>query len=1241
MPRRRSPLPFVAVAAAVSASLAGLPAAWAQSAPAAASVKPNAGMLRYPDVSRTHIVFLYANDLWVVPRTGGVALPLSSPAGSEILPRFSPDGQTIAFVGNYDGNRDLYTIPAEGGTATRVTYHPAAETLCDWTPDGRLIFSTNGFAGLGRQQQLFMTAATGGLPTKLPVPYGEEGAVSPDGRWLAYTPHSTNNRTWKRYRGGMATDIWLFDLKNKAAKKVTDWEGTDTAPMWRGDDLYYLSDAGPEHRLNLWAYDGATGKRRQLTKYADYDVKWPSMGPGPDGKGEIVFQHGADLLLLDLATEKARTVEVRIPGDRPRLRERAVDASRNIGGWDISPNGKRAAVAARGDIWTLPAKDGTPRNLTRTPGANERDPNWSPDGRWIAYLSDATGEYELYVTQSDGKGETRQLTKDGKTFRSDPAWSPDGKHLLFRDNTGALFLHTLEGGATKPVDRDPLGGNLDAVWSPDSGWLAYSRSDARSRNRCLWLYNVASGEKRQVTSGMFSDSRPAFDRKGDFLYFVSNRSFQPTYEDFGTTWVYNNSATLLALPLRKDVKLPLAPKSDEEAWDKPAGDKKPTAEVIAAEGGEEVAVARQADEVSGTWSGSVTGDGVPGGTIAFVLTLTLGPNNAVTGTIAAGGQGAGAVTGSYSPADHALTISGTVSGQPFTMNLKVAGNALTGTVTVGGLATFDVKAERTGGGGGGAASKPGASGAGADAAAKPPVRVTVDFDGIEGRAFALPVRPGGIGGVAVNDRGQVLFTRAGSPGEPGGIKLIDPNDEKRDEKLVAAGAGGFALTPDGKKLLVLRGGTSAAIQDASAGAAAETVSTAGMTAQVEPRAEWRQMFDEAWRIERDYFYDPNMHGVDWKAVHDHYAKMLADCASREDVGYVISEMISELNVGHAYYSGGDNERPTQAVSVGMLGVDFARGEGGAYKITRVYRGAAWDSDARGPLAGLDVRAGDYLLAVNGVPVDTGKDPWAAFLGLAGRTVTITVSTRPKLDAAAREVTVRLAEGEGDLRYRAWIEANRAYVEKQTGGRVGYVYVPNTGVDGQTDLLRQLVGQRGKEALIIDERWNGGGQIPTRFIELLNRPVTNYWATRNGGDNVWPPDAHRGPKCMLINGLAGSGGDAFPYYFRQAGLGKLIGTRTWGGLVGISGGPELIDGASVTAPSFAFFKNNGTWGIEGHGVDPDLVVVDDPAKMADGGDPQLDAAIAQMLAELKAKPFVPTKRPAYPDRKGMGVRKEDQ
>jgi len=519
---------------------------------------------------------------------------------------------------------------------------------------------------------------------------------------------------------------------------------------------------------------------------------------------------------------------------------------------------------------------------------------------------------------------------------------------------------------------------------------------------------------------------------------------------------------------------------------------------------------------------------------------------------------------------------------------------------------------------------------------KPREKVEIDLDGFEKRAFRLPVPNGDYGRLTVNDKNQLIYSRQGD-----GIKLFDLKDKKKEEKTVSGSGRSFRISGDGKKLLVIQG-SSGTIQNASAGSSGKKVVTSGMTAVIDPRDEWRQLFIEAWRLQRDFFYVANMHGVDWQAVRERYLGMIECCNTREDVGFVIHEMIAEMNVGHAYYAGGDVERSAR-VSVGMLGVDWELDEG-AYRIAAIYSGGPWDVDARGPLneQGLDIGKGDYLLAVNGVPVDMSRDPWAAFIGLAGKTITLTVSSKPEMDDEAREVIVKsIGSEERPLRYRAWIEKNRSHVDEKSGGRVGYIYVPDTGTNGQNDLVRQLSGQIDKAALIIDERWNGGGQIPTRFIEMLNRPVTNYWARRDGNETKWPPDAHHGPKCMLINGLAGSGGDMFPWLFRQAGLGKLIGMRTWGGLVGLSGNPQLIDGAFVSVPTFGFFEKDGTWGVEGHGTEPDIEVVDDPSLMTGGGDPQLDAAIAHMLAEIERNPYVPAKRPPDPDRSGMGIRAEDK
>ncbi|MBP7747721.1 MAG: PD40 domain-containing protein [Phycisphaerae bacterium] len=1188
----------------------------ATSPAARADRRPHAGMMRYPDVSVTQIVFSYRGGLWLVPRDGGLATPLTSPGVGAAFPRFSPDGRSVAFAANYGGNQDLYTIPLEGGVPVCVTHHPTGEILCDWTPDGqRLLFFASGYGGLARQQDLLTVAVTGGMPEKLPVPYGALGSISPDGTWLAYTPHTVDFSTWKRYMGGMATDIWLFNLRDHTSKKITDWAGTDSQPMWHGEKIYYLSDDGPTHRMNIWVYDTKSGQRAAVTDFKDFDVKWPAIGPGPTGDGEIVFQNGAKLYLLDLKTGRSRSIDVMVPGDLPAIRPQHTDVRGFIASSDISATGKRAVFEARGDIWTVPAEKGSPRNLTRTSGVAERSPSWSPDGRWIVYFSDATGEYELYLRQSDGQGEARQLTHDGNAYRIYTTWSPDSKHILFTDKTGALYLYTLPSdigaekkdadadkdagtqpttaaGEVKLIDTDPWAAQPQASWSHDSNWIAYSRTGDITQ-MSIWLYHVPTAEKHQVTTGMFNDSWPAFDRKGDYLYFASNRRFEnPIYEDIGNSFVYTSTDTLVVVPLRAEVGSPWAPKSDEETWKDDAKDKEKDKEEK--KEGESKPKEQPKDDAA---------------------------------------PKADEEQSAEKPADQAAAES------------KPADKA--------DEKKDDKKDEK-----------------------KP---LKIELDDFELRAVLLPVPPGAFTHLAVNSDGKLLYVRQGRRGRDGppAIKLFDIHDEKKEEKTVLDGSGGFSLSADGKKLLVAKDGTFAIVDAAADQKFEKTLPLDGLSALIDPRAEWRQLFIEAWRLQRDFFYDPNMHGVNWPAMRDHYIKMIDDCVSRADVTYVIRELIAELNVGHAYYWGGGPD-DTREVPVGLLGCDFEL-QGGAYRIQKIIHGGVFDLDARGPLSqpGINVREGDYLLALNGVPIDVTQDPWAAFQALPpGRTVTLTVSDKPVLElkpatapatgekkegdekdkdkdekseetgptyTGQRDVLVTLIDSGRDmeLRYRAWVEKNRAYVAQQSNNQIGYIHVPDTGIDGQNELFRQFYGQRGKAALIIDERWNGGGQLPHRFIELLNRPMTNYWARRDGRDWPSPDDAHPGPKCMLINGLAGSGGDAFPFYFRQARLGKLIGMRTWGGLVGISGNPSLIDGAVVTVPTFAFFKLNGTWGVEGHGVDPDVEVIDDPALMVDGGDPQLDQAIELMKTEIARNPYVPPKRPPYPDRSGMGVPEKDR
>jgi len=1149
---------------------------------------PDARLLRYPDVGRDSIVFLFANDLWIVPRSGGMARPLATGAGAEVFPRFSPDSSEVAFMGSYEGGRDLYILPVGGGPPRRVTHHPTAETLNDWMPDGQgLIFSSADMGGLTRSQQIFRVPSTGGLPIQFPVPYGTNAALSRDGHWLAYTPHSIDGRTWKRYRGGMATDIWLYHLETGESRQVTEWEGLDSIPMWHGRDLYYLSDEGPSHRLNIWRYDPENGRREQITSFTDFDVKWPAIGPDDGSPGVIVFQLGPKLMLLDLTTRTSVEVPVQVPGNRPQIAPRTEDLSKRIFSWGISPTGKRVVVEARGDLWTLPAEHGTPRAITRTNGVAERSPAWSPDGRWIAFFDDTAGEYELFIVAADGSGERRQLTQEAGPFKTGITWSPDSKHIGYTDRAGTLRLVTLEGGAIAVVDREPRGGAPNPAFSADSRWIAYSRSDDGNDNSSLWAYEISSGERHRLTSGVFDDGSPVFSRNGDWIFFVSSRTFQPRYGDFDDSWIYTGSATLMAMPLRADVKYPWLPEFDDE---KPKDEKKPDEKKDGDEKKDDDKDAPKPDD-------NKDGD----------------------------------EKDAPKPDD------------------KKDGDA----------PPKDADGEKPAGDDGEKPKRP--AGKAGDKAKDAPKEVKFDFDGIEARSVPLPVPPGRFGALGVNDQSQVLYARlSDAQGRRGrgpdddagaGIKLLDLTDKKKEEKSVGPGRS-FEVSADGKKLLVPGTGGGMNILDAKAGAKAQAVVTTPMFTQVDPRVEWRQIIQDAYRIMRDYFYEEGLHKVDWAAERDRALRLVEYANSREDVNFIIAEMISELNVGHAYLQGtGDTESAPTGPSAGMLGVDFELVEkdgAKAYSIKRIIRGAPWDSDARNPLEapGNLVKEGEFVLAVNGTPLDPSRDPWSAFLGFAGKSTSLRVGPNPVDDDKARTVVIEPISSENGLRFRDWIERNRAFVAERSKGQIGYVYVPNTGVDGQTELVRQFQGARQHAGLIIDERWNGGGQIPNRFIELLNRPLTNYWAIRDQRDWEQPRGAHHGPKAMLINGLAGSGGDMFPWLFRHHKLGPLVGTRTWGGLVGISGNPRFIDGGNISVPRFAFYKLDGTWGIEGHGVDPDIEVIDDPGVMrggleAGGRDPQLEAAIDAVLEELRRNPPRDPPRPPGPDRSGMGLPPQDR
>jgi tricorn protease len=1082
---------------------------------AGAHARVSARMLRYPDVSSDRITFVYAGDIWVVPKEGGGARRLSSPPGEETFPRFSPDGGLIAYSANYDGNEDVYVVPAEGGLATRITHHPAPDRLVDWYPDGEsLLYATTMKSGSQRFNQLYRTSSGGGLPEKLPLAYGEFAAVSPDGSRLAFQTLSREFRTWKRYRGGTAPDIWLFDFEERTAENVTESNANDSLPMWFGSRLYFLSDRGANQRANLWVRD--EGTIRQVTRFDDYDVHFPAVGPS-----DIVFEVAGRLYRLELPSERLREVTIEVTTDHATLRPRSERVGGLIETARLSPTGKRAVVEARGEVFTLPAEHGPILNLTRSSGVAERHPAWSPDGRSIAYWSDASGEYELVVRPADGSGEEHRLTTLGPGYRYDPYWSPDSRKIAFIDKALAIQVYDFASDRVVAVDKalslthGTLAG-FEISWSADCRWLAWA-GDTEGGNFALFVYDTERQERHQLTSGFFNDTSPTFDPTGRYLYYFSNRTFEPSYSAVDEGWAYANATNLVTATLRKDVPSPLAPRNDRE---------EPGA-----------ARARDGDEED------------------------------------PGGRGE----------------------------------------------------EKEGG------------------ARDEATAVAIDLDGFEQRAVVLPIPAGNYFRLRATPE-KVVYgrgPRTGADDEQSSLVYWDL--EEREEKSVRSKISSFEVSADGRKVLVIADGDDYRIVDLEADPRAESP-LAGMMASasrakkekplriaelettVDPVAEWRQIFADVWRLERDYFYDPGMHGVDWLEMRRRYGSLLDDVVTRWDLNYVLGELIAELNASHAYRSGGDTERAPER-SVGLLGADFEIADG-HYRIAHIVDGAPWDLEVRSPLhaPGVDVAEGEYLLAVNGQPLDVGRDPWAAFQGLGGASVVLSINHRPSLEGA-REVLVETLSSETRLRNLDWIERNRRRVEEATDGRIGYLYVPNTGVGGQNELVRQFQGQLDRDGLIIDERFNSGGQYPNRFIELLDRRLTGAVATRDGIDRHISPAAFTGPRVMLINAWAGSGGDLFPYLFREAELGPLVGTRTWGGLIGISGVPGLIDGGRVTVPTLALFNQDG-WLIEGHGVEPDIEVVDHPAQMLDGGDPQLDRAIEVALELLAAKPPTRLRRPAY-------------
>ena len=1055
----------------------------------------DAGLLRYPDVSKTQIVFTYANDIWVVSKNGGTAEKLSSPAGVESFPKFSPDGKTIAFTGNYDGNQDVYTITVNGGIPQRITQHGFPDRVVDWTSDSKsILFASGRESSRNRFNQFYTISSNGGPAIKLPFAYAEFGSYSPDGKNMAVVFLSQAFRNWKRYRGGMKASIHLFNFEKNTDMNISAGEvAGNEFPMWHGDDIYFISDRGSEERMNLWKYSINTKQFTQLTNYKDYDIHFPSAGPD-----DIVFEQGGKLFLFSFASQTVKAVNINVVTDKAFLKPRLVAANKYVQHVNISPDGNRALVEARGDIFSLPALKGFVKNITRTVSSFERYPSWSPDGNTVAYWSDQTGENEIWLLKPNTDALPQKLTGFKNGFGYHLYWSPDSKKIVTIDQAMKIKMIDVSNGSITEVDqalRFMHGGceNFKVSWSPDSRWFTYSR-DLDNYHIAVYIFDAQNKKLQQVTDGFYSCNNPVFDSDGKYLFLTTNQSFNPYYSDIDNSFIYGNSTKLAAISLLKNTPSVLFPEND----------------TVAVKNNNAKDNEKKKDEVK---------------------------------------------------------------------------NSI----------------------------------------------VDIDFTNIQSRMVLLPIETGNYGNL-VTTKGKLIYQKFPNLGSSKDAKPILKyySIDKREEKDITDNIDNFWLAANGNKLLVQRGNDYAIINPEEKQKFEKPLRLNEMELMVDPAAEWKELFNDVWRMERDYFYDPNMHAVNWNTIKNRYSKMLEDAVSREEVDFIIGEMIGELNASHTYHGGGDVEKQVNT-PVGYLGVDW-EAAGNFYKIKKIIRGASWDISTRSSLdqPGILVKEGDYILAVNGQPINTQQEPYAFFQGLANKTVELTYNSSPSF-SGAKTAIVQTMDNEYKLRYLAWVEANRKHVEEASNGDVGYIYVPSTAQDGQEELTRQFNAQWDKKALIIDERFNSGGQIPDRFIEMLNRTPLAYWATRDGATWPWPQYAHFGPKVMLINGWSGSGGDAFPDYFKKKGLGKLIGTRTWGGLIGISGMPVLIDGGSITSPSFRMYNPDGTWFKEGHGVDPDIEVDEDLSLMNKGIDPQLERAITEIKSALKNKPYTAPKQPGYEKR----------
>ena len=1079
--------------------LCGL-AVLALAAPTAAQTK----LLRFPDVHGDRVVFVYAGDLWTASIAGGAATRLTAHPGLEVFPKFSPDGEWVAFTGQYDGDEQVYVIPATGGVPRQLTWYPARGPLAprwgydnqvyDWTPDGQAVLfrSLRDSTGLS-DSRLFLVSTAGGLPVPLPMPESGAGDLSPDGGRVVYSPLFRDFRTWKRYEGGWAQELYVFDRETHDVERVTDHPRADRDPMWIGDAIYFTSDR--DGTLNLYRFDLGRRETTQVTTSRTWDVRWP----GDDGVNQIVYELNGELQLYTIDTAQARPIAITVANDGVAMRPARVSAADLVEDVELSPKGERALFVARGDIFTVPIENGPTRNLTRSSDAHDKWARWSPDGTRIAFVSDRDGEDEVYVIPQDGSGEPEQLTDGGRAMRYAPEWAPDGGHLAFSDKDGKLYVLEIASRAVREVADEARGQVRDYTWSPRGGYLAFSLT-AENGFSSIYVWRRVDGTLHQVTSDLFHEWNPAWDPDGEYLYYLSDRSFAPQLGSVEWNYLANRETGIYALALRADVPHPLPPESDE----------------VSVEAGDEA-----------------------------------------TEEAAAGEPAAGDDAGP----------------------------------------------------------------------------IGIDFDGLARRVVRLPVEFDNYGGLTAG-RDRVIFIRRGASfygrGRDRATELQTFSFDDRETSTLAESADGYAMSRDRDTVLVVDGDRYR-LYEADGSGEPRIVSTAGLVVDRVPAEEWAQIFEEVWRRFRDFFYVENMHGYDWEALREQYRPWLAHVAHRSDLNYVIGEMVAELSVGHAYIAGGDWETPDRP-EVALPGAIFELDpQAGRYRLARIFEGHNEEPRYRAPLAevGVVARAGDYVLAIDGEPLAAADNPYRLLRNKGDRPVRLTLGAGPTGDDA-RDITFQPIANEANLRYLDEVTLNRMKVEEATGGRVGYLHLPDMGSSGIQEFIKYFYGQIRKEGLIVDVRGNGGGNVSEMLIERLSRTLlgTRFSRTEDTA-GTYPSTVFAGYLVCLLDEDSASDGDIFPYRFKEAGLGPLIGKRSWGGVVGITNRGPLIDGGSVNVPEFGTNDRDGNWVIEGYGVAPDIEVENDPKSVIAGRDPQLELAIAEIMLMIETDPRPLPSRPAAP------------